>query len=67
MKKNIGNLDKGIRILISVTIAILAYTKVIEGTMAVVLLVLGGILVLTSLVGFCPLYIPLGIHTNNKR
>ena len=42
MKKNMGNLDKGIRILIAVIIAILAYTKVLDGTLAIVLLILVG-------------------------
>ena len=67
MKKNMGNLDKGIRILIAVIIAILAYTKVLDGTLAIVLLILAGVFVLTSIVGFCPLYLPLGIQTNKKE
>ena len=67
MKKNMGNLDKGIRILIAVIIAILAYTKVLDGTLAIVLLILAGVFVLTSIVGFCPLYVLLGIQTNEKK
>jgi len=67
MKKNMGNLDKGIRILIAVIIAILSYTKVLDGTLAIVLLILAGVFVLTSIVGFCPLYLPLGINTNRKK
>jgi hypothetical protein len=66
MKKNMGNLDKGIRILIAVIIAILSYTKVLDGTLAIVLLILAGVFVLTSIIGFCPLYLPLGINTNRK-
>ncbi|MCX6221660.1 MAG: DUF2892 domain-containing protein [Bacteroidia bacterium] len=67
MKKNMGNLDKGIRILIAAIIAILAYTKVLDGTLAIVLLILAGVFVLTSIVGFCPLYAVLGIQTNKKK
>ena len=63
MKKNMGNADKVIRVLIAVIIGVLYFTGTISGTMAIVLLVLGGIFVLTSLVGFCPLYAPFGIST----
>jgi hypothetical protein len=67
MKKNMGSLDKGIRILIAAAIAILAFSKVITGVLAIVLLVLAAVLVLTSVLSFCPLYLPLGINTGKKK
>jgi hypothetical protein len=63
MKKNMGTMDRIIRILVAVVIAILYFTNVITGTLGIVLLVLAAVFVLTSLVGFCPLYLPLGIKT----
>ena len=63
MKENMGNVDRIVRVLIAVVIAILFFTKVISGTLGIVLLVLGGVFLLTSLVGFCPLYAPFGIKT----
>ena len=63
MKKNMGSADKIIRIIIAIVIAILFYTNVISGTLGIVLLVLAGVFVLTSLIGFCPLYALLGIST----
>ena len=63
MKKNMGSADKIIRIIIAVVIAILLYTNVIFGTLGIVLLVLAGVFVLTSIIGFCPLYALLGIST----
>lgn len=62
-----GTIDKVIRILIAVVIAILFFTKVIEGVLGIVLLVLAVIFVLTSLIGFCPLYTPLKINTGKKE
>jgi hypothetical protein len=56
-----------IRILIAVAIAVLFFTKVITGTLGIILLVLGAIFVLTSLVGFCPLYWPFGINSGKNR
>jgi hypothetical protein len=67
MKMNMGTVDKAIRILVAVIIAILFYTKVVEGTFGIVLLILAGVFVLTSLVGFCPLYLPFGIKTGKKK
>jgi hypothetical protein len=63
MKKNMGNADRIIRILIAIVIGILYFTGTISGTLGIVLLVLAGVFVLTSLVGTCPLYAPFGIKT----
>jgi len=67
MKKNMGTVDKVIRILVAVVIAILFYTQVITGTLGIVLLVLAVIFVITSFISFCPLYLPLGINTGKKN
>lgn len=67
MKPNMGTLDKGIRILIAVVIAILYFTGQISGTLAIVLLILAGIFIITSFISFCPLYLPFGISTIKKK
>jgi len=61
-----GFIDKAIRILAAVVFAILFFAKVITGILGIILLVLAGVFVLTSLVGFCPLYWPFGINTSKK-
>lgn len=58
-----GNADRMVRIIVAVLVAALYYNGTIEGTLGIVLLVLAGIFVLTSLVSFCPLYKPFGINT----
>lgn len=63
MKKNMGTSDKAVRVLIAAVIAILYFTDVISGTLGLVLLILAAVFLLTSLVSFCPLYLPLGINT----
>ncbi len=63
MKKNMGSTDRIIRIIIAAVIAVLYYTGAIGGTVGLILLVLAGVFVLTSLVSFCPLYAPFGINT----
>ncbi|WP_248722365.1 DUF2892 domain-containing protein [Seonamhaeicola sp. ML3] len=63
MKKNLGNLDKGVRVLIAVAVAILYYYNIIEGTLAYILMTVGIILLVTSLINFCPLYRIIGINS----
>lgn len=66
MKKNMGNIDRIIRILVAIIIAVLVFTNVISGTLGIVLLILAGVFVLTSLISFCPLYTLVGINTCPK-
>ncbi len=66
MKKNMGTIDKVIRILVAVVFAVLFFTNVITGTLGIILLVLAVVFVLTSLISFCPLYLPFGINTGKK-
>ncbi len=67
MKQNMGTTDKIIRISIAVLVAILYFTKVIPGTLGIILMVLAVVFVLTSLISFCPLYTILGINTCKKK
>jgi hypothetical protein len=67
MKANMGTADKFIRVLIGVLIAVLYYLNVISGTTAIIILAIGIVLLITSLVSFCPLYTLLGINTCKKK
>ena len=58
-----GNADRFIRTILAVIVALLYFTNVINGTFGIVLLVLAGVFVLTSFVGFCPLYSLVGLNT----
>lgn len=63
MKKNMGTADRIIRVIIAAIVGVLYFTGTISGTLGIVLLVLAGVFVLTSLISFCPLYAPFGIRT----
>jgi len=63
MKKNMGLTDRIIRAIVAAVIAILYFSGTISGTLGMVLLILAGVFVLTSLVSFCPLYAPFGLNT----
>ena len=58
-----GSADKLVRVLIAAVIGILYYMDKITGTLAYVLMAVAIILLITSLVNFCPLYKLLGINT----
>ncbi len=63
MKKNMGNTDKGVRVLLAIGISLLYFFNVIEGTLAYILMALVIVFLLTSFISFCPLYKPFGIST----
>jgi hypothetical protein len=67
MKRNIGTIDKVIRILIAVVVVALYFSNVISGTLAIILLALSAILIATSLISFCPLYWPFSLSTRKKE
>jgi hypothetical protein len=63
MKKNMGSADRIVRILIALLAAYLYYAGIVTGTWGIVLIVVSVIFLLTSAVGFCPLYAVFGIRT----
>lgn len=67
MKGNMGLLDRGVRIILALVIQGLFFTNVLTGLLAIVLVVLSDVFVLTSLFGFCPLYLPFGLTTCKKK
>lgn len=67
MKKNMGNIDRAVRIIVTLIIIALYFTHQVTGTAAIVLLILSGIFILTSFISFCPLYMPFGISTCKKE
>jgi len=66
MKKNMGTIDRIIRILLAIVVIILYMTGSITGVAAIILGIVAFIFILTSLIGFCPLYVPLKISTIGK-
>ncbi|HKK12863.1 MAG TPA: DUF2892 domain-containing protein [Flavobacteriaceae bacterium] len=67
MKRNMGNVDRIIRILVAIIIVYLYVTEIVSGISGVILLLLAGTLVLTSLISFCPLYGVFGLSTRKRK
>jgi len=56
MRRNMSNTDRIIRVLLAALFAYLYFGGIVSGTWGIVLLVLAGVFLLTSLASFCPLY-----------
>ncbi|SDL49479.1 Protein of unknown function [Catalinimonas alkaloidigena] len=67
MKKNMGILDRAIRLAAALVVAVLYAAGIISGTVALVLGILAGVFIATSFMSFCPLYLPFGISTRRKK
>jgi hypothetical protein len=62
-----GSADRILRIIIAAVLAWLYFSGTVTGTIGIILVALGGVFVLTSLVGLCPLYTIFGISTCPRK
>ena len=67
MQKNMGPLDRALRVLVTIVIGILYLAGQISGTAAIILGIFALIFIITSIVSFCPLYFPLKLSTLKKK
>ncbi|GGH20760.1 hypothetical protein GCM10007423_01350 [Dyadobacter endophyticus] len=67
MKSNLENADKIVRVLVLLGALVLYFMEVTSGVFGIALIVIGSVLLLTSLLNYCPLYSVLGISTKRKK
>lgn len=63
MTKNMGTTDRVIRTLVAIAIAVLYFTGTISGTLAILFGIVAVAFLVTSLIGWCPSYLPFGLST----
>ena len=63
MKKNMSTFDRVIRYVVAIAFFILYISGAATGLLGIALLSLGVILIVTSFIGFCPLYTLIGKST----
>jgi hypothetical protein len=56
MRKNVGKMDRVVRIAIAVVLSILAYSKIIPSDFALGVYLVAVVIALTGFIRFCPLY-----------
>jgi len=66
MEKNMGTVDRVVRVVVAALIAILYFANVISGALAIILGILALVFLATSAVGFCPLYVPFKFSTRKE-
>lgn len=62
-KRNEGISDRAVRFIIGAALVFMAFMYSLSGVVAVFAFGIAGILILTALVGVCPLYSVLGVNT----
>lgn len=63
MENNAGSLDRGARVVVAIAAAIFG-VRIVEGPWSVVAYVVATVMLLTAIVGFCPLYKLFGVNTS---
>jgi hypothetical protein len=63
MKRNMSNTDRIVRVVIAALSAYLYFGGIVTGPLGLILVVLGGVFLLTAIVAFCPLYAPFKFST----
>jgi chromate transport protein ChrA len=66
MTKNMGTADRTIRTLVAIVIAVLYFTGYISGVLAIILCVIAVLFLVTSFLGWCPAYLPIGLSTRKR-
>ena len=67
MKTNEGGLDRVLRVIFGLVLLILGIWVVKATGWMIAFIIVGAILFITGLTGFCALYIPLGINTCSEK
>jgi hypothetical protein len=63
MTKNMGTIDRAIRVILAIAVIFLYQAGSITGIAAIILGIIAAIFIITSIAGYCPLYVPLKIST----
>jgi hypothetical protein len=67
MKTNMGGVDRAVRLVIVAAIAVLYFMGQLSGTLTIVLGIVAVAFLVTSLIGWCPTYVPLGLSTRKDE
>lgn len=66
LNRNMGTIDRIIRIALALVFVGLIVTGTVSGVFAVILGVLAAVFAVTSVVSFCPLYLPFKLSTRSE-
>jgi DUF2892 family protein len=67
MKRNVGGIERGARVLVGLTLLSLAIFHVLTGTVAIMAYVVGTLALLTAVFAFCPAWTFFRINTSRPK
>ncbi|WP_306642398.1 YgaP family membrane protein [Sanyastnella coralliicola] len=67
MKENVGSIDRIVRVLIAILASMMYFSGLVSGILGYIVLAVGGIMLLTSITGVCPIYKMFGMSTCKRR
>ena len=67
MPKNMGIIDRVLRVIVAAVLGYLAWSPILNGVAAYIAAGVGVIMLLTSSIAFCPLYLPIKLNTGAKK
>lgn len=67
MKKNVGVIDRVVRVIIAAVLAILYFAEVVTGTLGIIFLVVAAISLITAAFRFCGAYALFGVNTCRNK
>ena len=67
MKPNVGTVDRVIRAIVGIALIAAFLLELLQGTVGIIALVVGVVLLLTAALRWCPPYTLLGINTGAKE
>lgn len=63
MTPNMGNIDRIARVIVALLLGFMIITQVLTGALAWIAGIVAIVFLVTSAIGFCPLYLPFGVKT----
>ncbi len=63
MQKNVGNIDRAIRVSVGIVLIAWSLLAGIGGALGIAMLVVGAVMLGTAAIGWCPPYALLGVNT----
>lgn len=67
MARNVGGIDRGVRVIVGLALFAIAFFHIVNGAPAILAYVFGVIAMATAVLGYCPAWVPLGINTSGPK
>lgn len=63
MKRNLSNIDRIVRAILGIVLGYLYFSGIATGALGIAALILAGVMLVTALLAFCPLYTMVKVST----